>query len=83
MFIEVTKLQVPKRQDHLKSQRRIKIHFSQELVVDRYPDAVSREFGIPVGSLRWGPRVRDPEAMDLIRVGDVVAMTDRVLRKSG
>jgi heptosyltransferase I len=55
---------------------------SQELVVDRYPDAVQREFGVPVEQLRWGQRVRDPGAMDLIRVEDVIAKADPVLRES-
>lgn len=54
-------------------------YFSQDLVVDRYPEAVRREFGQPVSSLRWGGRVRDPDAMDLIRVEDVVERVDRVL----
>ncbi len=57
-------------------------YFSQDLVVDRYPDAVQREFGVPVGQLRWGQRVRDPGAMDLIRVEDVIAKAEQVLRKS-
>jgi heptosyltransferase I len=53
---------------------------SQDLVVDRYPEAVNREFGKPVSSLRWGQRVRDPDAMDLIRIQDVTAKIDMVLR---
>jgi heptosyltransferase I len=56
-------------------------YFSQHLVVDRYPQAVEREFGRPVADLRWGERVRDPDAMDLIQVGDVIARTDQVLTK--
>jgi len=57
-------------------------YFSQELVVDRYPDAVQREFGVPVSELRWGQRVRDPAAMDLITVPEVIAKAEQVLRKS-
>ncbi len=53
---------------------------SLDLVVNRYSEAVTREFGKPVNSLRWGQRVRDPDAMDLIRVGDVTAQIDMVLR---
>jgi heptosyltransferase I len=56
-------------------------YFSQHLVVDRYPEAVQREFGVPVSGLRWGQRVRDPDAMDLILVEDVIAKVDQVLRK--
>jgi len=51
-------------------------YFSQHLVVDKYPDAVEREFGAPVDTLRWGQRVRDPAAMSLITVPDVVAKLD-------
>ena len=50
--------------------------FSQDLVVDKYPEAVAREFGRPVESLRWGQRVRDPDAMNLIGVADVTAKLD-------
>jgi heptosyltransferase I len=56
-------------------------YFSQDFVVDRYPQAVQREFGVPVSDLRWGARVRDPGAMDLIEVGDVIAMVQKVLRR--
>lgn len=55
-------------------------YFSQDLVVDRYPEAVQREFGVPISDLSWGARVRDPGAMDLIEVGDVIAKAERVLR---
>jgi heptosyltransferase I len=54
-------------------------YFSQDLVVDRYPEAVRAEFGKPVEALRWGERVRNPDAMDLIRPGDVTARVDAVL----
>lgn len=51
-------------------------YFSQHLVVDKYPEAVAREFGRPIETLRWGQRVRDPEAMSLITVADVIAKLD-------
>lgn len=54
-------------------------YFSQRLVVDHYPEAVMREFGKPVAALRWGERVRDPGAMDLIQVPEVVERVDAVL----
>ena len=46
--------------------------FSQELVADRYPDAVAQEFGKPINELRWGQRVRDSQAMNLISIADVI-----------
>ena len=54
-------------------------YFSQELVVDAYPEAVRREFNKAVAELRWGERVRDPAAMDLIKVNAVIAMCDQAL----
>lgn len=52
---------------------------SQSLVVNEYPQAVQREFGKPVEALRWGTRVRDPDAMDLIRVDSVLEKAALVL----
>lgn len=54
-------------------------YFSQHLVADRYPDAVAQEFGRPIETLRWGQRVRDPQAMELITLEDVTAKVDIAL----
>jgi heptosyltransferase I len=54
-------------------------YFSQELVADRYPDAVANEFSKPINELRWGQRVRDPLAMDLIELSDVTQSIDMAL----
>jgi heptosyltransferase I len=58
-------------------------YFSQHLVVDKYPEAVEREFGRPVESLRWGQRVRDPAAMSLISVADVTPKLDAAFAERG
>jgi heptosyltransferase I len=58
-------------------------YFSQHLVVDKYPEAVRRELNTTVENLRFGQRVRDPNAMDLIGVGDVVAKLDLAFAESG
>ena len=52
-------------------------YLSQRWVVDRYPDAVRAEFGTGVDQVPWGARVRDPDAMDLIKVGEVTARLDQ------
>ncbi len=44
---------------------------SRELTVNRYPDAALEYLGKPVEQLRWGQRVRHPDAMDLITIDDV------------
>jgi heptosyltransferase I len=50
----------------------------REFVIDRYPDAVRRFLGREPDALRWGARVRHPDAMELIRVDDVCARIDRL-----
>jgi heptosyltransferase I len=54
-------------------------YLSQHLVVDAYPEAVRREFGKPVSALRWGMRVRNPDAMKLITVNSVEEKIAEVL----
>ncbi len=51
-------------------------YVSQDLTVNRYPDAISRYLGKNVHDLRWGQRVRHPDAMDLISVSDVIEKID-------
>lgn len=58
-------------------------YFSQHLVVDKYPEAVRRELGKSVDEIRWGGRVRDPSAMDLIGVDDVVEKLDLAFAERG
>jgi heptosyltransferase I len=58
-------------------------YFSQHLVVDKYPEAVRREFGKPVEALRFGERVRNPDAMSLITVDDVVTKLDAAFAERG
>ncbi len=61
------------------NRRRTGPYFNQSLVADRYPDAIKKEFGKPLEELRWGQRVRDPDAMNLILVEDVTGKIDLVL----
>ena len=58
-------------------------YLSQHLVADRYPDAVHREFAVPVDEIRFGRRVRNPAAMDLITVEDVIEKLDLAFAESG
>jgi heptosyltransferase I len=55
----------------------------QHLVVDRYPDAVMREFGGTPEALCFGQRVRDPDAMELITVDDVIEKIDLAFAERG
>lgn len=49
-----------------------------ELTVNRYPDAVRRYLGTTVDALRWGQRVRNENAMELITIEDVCTRIDAV-----
>ena len=51
---------------------------SRELIVDAYPAAARQFLGKSPDDLRWGQRIRDPGAMDLIRLRDVNERIDRV-----
>jgi heptosyltransferase I len=58
-------------------------YLSRAITVNAYPDAVGRFLGKTVDQVRWGQRVRNPGAMDLIRLASVKQSIDEVLvRKS-
>jgi heptosyltransferase I len=47
-------------------------YLSRNLCVNRYPEAVQRYLGKAVTDIRWGQRVRHPDAMELITIDDVI-----------
>ena len=51
-------------------------YLSQKYTINRYPDAINRYLGKNVKDLRWGQRVRHPDAMELITIDDVVQSID-------
>jgi heptosyltransferase I len=53
-------------------------YLSRELTVNVYPQATGRFLGKTPDQLRWGQRVRDPRAMDLIRLRDVNEKIDLI-----
>ncbi len=53
-------------------------YVSRQLTVDRYVEALDTFMGKTVQQVRWGQRVRDPAAMELIEVEDVTAKIDAV-----
>ena len=57
-------------------------YLSRDLVVNEYANACEKFLGKPVDKLRWGRRVRDADAMGLIRVGNVNDRIQRVLSKN-
>jgi heptosyltransferase I len=56
-------------------------YLSRQLTVNAYPDAAGRYLGKSASQLRWGQRVRDPGAMNLIRLKDVSEKIDLVFGK--
>jgi heptosyltransferase I len=57
-------------------------YLSQQYVIDKYPEALRKYNGKSVDEVRWGQRVRHPDAMRLITVDEVIAMLDRVMADS-
>lgn len=51
-------------------------YLSQKLTINRYPDAIRQYLGKNEAQVAWGQRVRDPRAMALITVSDVVEKID-------
>jgi heptosyltransferase I len=54
-------------------------YHSQELVVNRFPDAVRTILGKDPDKVRWKTRVKSRRAMELITVEDVLAKLETVL----
>jgi heptosyltransferase I len=55
---------------------------SQQYAVDRYPDALDKYMHKTVDQVRWGQRVRDPDAMSLITFDDVAQRLQQVMQSS-
>jgi heptosyltransferase I len=51
-------------------------------VVNAYPRAVQKAFGCSVSQVRWGKRVREPDALDLIAVEEVEEKLDLLARET-
>jgi heptosyltransferase I len=54
-------------------------YIDRDLTVNRYPEAIRAEFGKEVNEVRYGQRVRDPGAMELISVDDVTGKVAAIL----
>ena len=54
----------------------------QQWVVDKYPEAVSLYMKKSVDQVSWGQRVRDPRAMTLISVQDVITKIDQLMAEN-
>ena len=52
---------------------------SKELLVNRYPEALSKFLGKSVVDVKWGQKVKTPEAMSLIQPADVIKKIDKLL----
>jgi len=54
-------------------------YFSRQWVVNKYPEALEAELGKTVDQVPWGKRVRNPAAIDRIRVSDVTDKLDKLM----
>ncbi len=54
-------------------------YLSQQYAADRYPDALRKYMGTSIEAVRWGQRVRHPDAMSLITLEDVTQRLDLVM----
>ena len=54
-------------------------YLSQQWVVNKYPEALHAELGKTVDEVPWGMRVRNPTAIDRIRVQDVTEKLDSLI----
>jgi len=55
-------------------------YFSQQWVVDKYPEALEKYNGEQFDKTPWGKRVRHPDAMALITIDDVTAKIDQLMK---
>lgn len=58
---------------------RARPYLSDEWTVNRYPDAIQRKFNTTVEQVKWGTRVRDTWAMQLISLDDVEEKFDKLM----
>jgi heptosyltransferase I len=54
-------------------------YLSQQWVVNKYPEALKAEVGRAVDEVPWGRRIRNPAAVDRVRVGDVTQKLDELI----
>ena len=52
-----------------------------EYVIDKYSEALDKFSGKKKSSIKWGERVRDPNAMNLITIDDVKAKIKEIIKK--
>lgn len=57
-------------------------YLSQDLVVNRYPDAIRKKYHKDVSRIAWGTRVRDEGTMELITIKDVEKKLDSAIEAS-
>lgn len=58
---------------------RARPYLSKEWTVNRYPQAIQKKLNTTVNKVKWGTRVRDSWAMQLISVDDVMDKFDKLL----
>ena len=54
-------------------------YYSGKWTINKYPEALEAFEGKNIESSKWGQKVKDPEAMQLIKVSDVISKIDEVI----
>jgi len=54
-------------------------YHSGKWTIDKYPEALETFEGKNIESSKWGQKVKDPKAMQLIKVDDVISKIDEVI----
>lgn len=57
-------------------------YLSQQWVINKYPEALKEETGHTVDEVPWGTRVRSAEAMQRIKISDVIEKIDQLLKEN-
>jgi len=54
-------------------------YYSGKWTINKYPEALETFEGKSIESSKWGQKVKDPKAMQLIKVNDVISKIDEVI----
>ena len=55
-------------------------NFSTLDIINKYPLALQKYHQIKIENVKWGKRIRNPSAMKLINIGEVVIKINKILK---
>ena len=54
-------------------------YLSKDWVINAYPKATKKFLNKEISELKWGYRIKEPEAMNLITLEEVIAKIDQLI----